>query len=82
MSEQNACTSNLSLRDNVSHFLEHLEDYSEEQTTGFIKSIYAASQNRIRKGRKLVANDLCPSEEDLSRVVEETIHKVLMKKQD
>ena len=70
MKKESAYTTNLVSMGNVSYFLEHLGDYSEEQVTDFLKSVYAASQERIAKGKQLVANDSCPNEEDLDEVVE------------
>ena len=57
------------LESRVSHFLNHLDDYSNEQTTEFLKSVYAASQERIAKGKSLVANDDYPDEEDLDKAI-------------
>ena len=50
MKKESVYTTNFVSDGNVSHFLEHLGDCSEEQITDFLKSIYAASQEQIIKG--------------------------------
>lgn len=70
MKKEDAYTTNLVSDGNVSHFLEHLGNYSEEQVTDFLKLVYAASQERIAKGKRLVANDPYPDEEDLDKAIE------------
>ena len=69
MSKEGVYNSGLVLRNKVYHFWEHLSDYSEEQTTDFLESIYAASQNRIIKGKRLVANDIYPNTEVLNKAI-------------
>ena len=69
MKKEDAYATNLVSDGNVSRFLEHLGNYSEEQVTDFLKSVYAASQERIAKGKRL-ANDPYPNEEDLDKAIE------------
>ena len=70
MKKESVYTTNFVSDGNVSHFLEHLGDCSEEQITDFLKSIYAASQEQIIKGQRLVANDTYPNERDLDEAIE------------
>ena len=70
MNKKGACNTNLSSDGSVTCFLNSINDYSEEQVMEFFKSVYAASQERIAKGKNLVANDAYPYEEDLSKLAE------------
>jgi len=68
--KKDAYATNLVSNGDVSHFLEHLGEYSEEQVVDFLKSVYAASQARIAKGKRLVADDSYPDEKDLDKTME------------
>ncbi|MFQ6723702.1 MAG: hypothetical protein ACLRFH_04875 [Opitutales bacterium] len=70
MRKKDACNTDLSLDSNVGYFLNHVSDYSEGQVMEFLKSVYAASQDRIAKGNRLVANDAYPDEDVLDKAVE------------
>ena len=70
MKKKDAYATNLVSNGDVSHFLEHLGEYSEEQVVDFLKSVYAANQERIAKGERLIADDAYPDEMDLDKAIE------------
>ncbi len=69
MGKKDTCNTDFS-SSSVSHFLNHVSDYSEEQVMEFLKSVYAVSHERITKGKRLIANDVYPDEGDLDKAVE------------
>ena len=69
MNKKGACNTDLS-SNSIGHFLNHASDHSEDQVTEFLKSVHAASQERIAKGKQLVASDAYPDEEELDKLVE------------
>lgn len=69
MNKKGACNTDLSSDSSVSYFLNHVSDYSEGQVMEFLKSVYAASQERIAKGNRLVANDAYPDEDVLDKAI-------------
>ena len=70
MKKESVYTTNFVSDDNVGHFLKHLGDCSEGQVTDFLKLAYAASQERITKGKDLVADDSYLNEENLNKALE------------
>jgi len=70
MRKKDACNTDLSSDSSVSYFLNHVSDYSEEQVIEFLKSVYVVSQERIAKGKRLVANDAYPDKDVLDKAVD------------
>ena len=68
MNKKGACNTDLS-SNSIGHFLNHASDHSEDQVTEFLKSVHAASQERIAKGKQLIANDTYPDEGVLDKVI-------------